>query len=139
MKLQILKEGQDVIEGYHQIYVKDQQVDFEGISDNECLEIIANDIIDEFSIPNIGAMLGAVAKKLRLGGTLVAGGTDLRLYCHAVLDGTISEAQAGSLIEHKKSLSCTEIMLNTLRQMGFSVEVYDTMGVHFEITVRRVK
>ena len=44
MKINIVSESGDALKGYQKVVVKDQSIDFTGISDNECQFILANKI-----------------------------------------------------------------------------------------------
>ena len=57
MKIQILRENQQAIENYTKIIVGDNQIDLSSISDNECSFILANDVLDSFSIENIDQLI----------------------------------------------------------------------------------
>lgn len=137
MRIHIGTEGTQFIKGYHSVIVKDQNIDLNAISNNECTEILANDILDEFRIENIGSVIQALLSKLRIGGKLVLGGTDILLFCKAVQDGSLSEAEYSNIIASKQSMTQAPLVLETLRGMGLNVEIYDINGIHFEVAVRR--
>ena len=46
MKIQVAKMSGDIIEGYNHIVVSDNHINYMNISDNECIEILANDVLD---------------------------------------------------------------------------------------------
>ena len=80
MKVQITTSNQEHIAGYREISIKDGKIDFQEISDNECIYILANNILDVFPADHLKQCIAELVKKLRLGGTLVVGGTDLRVF-----------------------------------------------------------
>jgi hypothetical protein len=137
MKIHVGNPQTQFIGGYNAIQVVDEQIDLSAISDNECVEILASEILDEFQIHNIGQVIQLLLSKLRIGGKLIIGGTDVLLFCKAVQDGSISEQDYCNIISSKKSMTQTNIVLDTLRQLGLTIEVSDINGIHFEATVRR--
>ena len=53
MKINIVSEFEEALEGYRKILVTDQGIDFADISDNECEFILANKILNHFDYKNI--------------------------------------------------------------------------------------
>lgn len=137
MKIHIGKKDTQFIAGYVPIIVEDQEFDLSAISDNECTEILANEILDEFDLGRLNDLVQTLISKLRMGGKLVIGGTDILLFCKGVLDGSLTEVEWGNMITLKRSMTKTSVVLNGIRSMGLNVEIYDVNGVHYEITVRR--
>ena len=80
MRVQVARMGVETIQGYQHVVASDNYINFMDISDNECTEILANDILDCFSVEKIAECLQLLASKLRLGGSLVVGGKDVRLF-----------------------------------------------------------
>ena len=67
MKVQIAKMGEPIIEGYNHVVCSDNYINFMDISDNECSEILAQDVLDNFSIDKIQQCISSLVSKLRLG------------------------------------------------------------------------
>ena len=80
MKLHIVKPEQESIENYTRVDANPDSLDLSKVSDNECTMILANDILDLFHIDNLPQLLEHLVKKIRMGGELVVGGTDVRLF-----------------------------------------------------------
>ena len=105
MKIHILKSDQKEIENYKRITVSDDQINLSEISDNECSFILANDVLDSFSVENIGSLITSIIKKLRIKGAVVIGGTDIRLFSKNVINGTISGENAAKIIGSLRSMT----------------------------------
>ena len=103
MRVQVARMGVETIQGYQHVVASDNYINFMDISDNECTEILANDILDCFSVEKIAECLQLLASKLRLGGSLVVGGKDVRLFSKAVINGqinsTITMPNSGGIID----------------------------------------
>ena len=53
MKIHITRPQEESIENYKRIEVHDNSLDLSMISDNECESILANELLDSFSIDKI--------------------------------------------------------------------------------------
>lgn len=142
MKLQVLDSRVDQsqgIENYKIVRVSDQGLDLHGVSDNECEEILAPDFCDSVPMQNILDGIQILLKKLRLGGTIVIGGTDVRAYAKAVLGGAIDFMTAASLINNARSFTNLEMTRNTLSELGLQVIETHINGIHYEVKCVRSK
>ena len=140
MKLQILKhEGQEKITGYESVVAEPNKIDLSTVTDNEAEQILAADCVDMFSAQNIGAFLTALRSKLRLGGTLVIGGTSLDLFAKAVVNGLLTPEDASGTVDMAQSFSSPEMISNTLTDLGLKIQNVLTNGVHYEISCVRAQ
>ncbi|MQF98132.1 MAG: hypothetical protein FI729_01180 [SAR202 cluster bacterium] len=137
MKLQILREGQDKIENYHHITVTTNNVDLSEIVNNECDQILATDILDDFTIDAIPELISAISTKLRMNGELSIGGTDIRLFCKGVLNGIIDLNQASSVVSSISSASSLVTIEEIVSGLGLKVVDTHMTGIHFEIKAVR--
>ena len=137
MKIHIVKPGQQAIENFKKVECLDNSVDLSEISDNECELIMANDIIDSFDIPNIEGLLKSLISKLRINGTIIVGGTDVRLLCKNVINDQISEVEASRIISGLKSATNLESMRASLMNTGLNFVSSQLSGIHYELTMKR--
>lgn len=137
MKIQILTGNSSPIEGYGHFRVENESINLSILSDNECEFILANEAVDDFSTENIAVATQAIVKKLRLGGTIVIGGTDVRLFSKAVVNCTINETDASSIIKSKRSMSTAENIINLMSRLGLKVQNSVMSGIHYEVTAIR--
>jgi len=137
MKIHIVKPGQQAIENFKKVECLDNSVDLSEISDNECELIMANDIIDSFDIPNIEGLLKSLISKLRINGTIIVGGTDVRLLCKNVINDQISEVEASRIISGLKSATNLESMRASLMNTGLNFVSSQISGIHYELTMKR--
>lgn len=140
MKLQILKhDGQDKISGYETVVAEPNSIDLSNVSDNEAEQILAPDCVDMFSTQNIGTFLQALRSKLRLGGSLVIGGTSIDLFAKAVVNGVMSPEDASGVIDMSCSFSSPTMLTNSLKDLGLNIQNIITNGIHYEISCVRVQ
>ena len=122
MKIHILKSDQKEIENYKRITVSDDQINLSEISDNECSFILANDVLDSFSVENIGSLITSIIKKLRIKGAVVIGGTDIRLFSKNVINGTISGENAAKIIGSLRSMTTLNDTQNIIKSLGLNID-----------------
>ena len=137
MKIHILKSDQKEIENYKRITVSDDQINLSEISDNECSFILANDVLDSFSVENIGSLITSIIKKLRIKGAVVIGGTDIRLFSNNVINGTISGENAAKIIGSLRSMTTLNDTQNIIKSLGLNIDSTQISGIHYEIKATR--
>jgi len=137
MKVQITTSNQEHIAGYREISIKDGKIDFQEISDNECTHILANNILDVFPAQQVKLCIMELVKKLRLGGTLVVGGTDLRSFSLNVINGMLQPNEASDIISSVSSMSDTGTIADIIREMNLTIINTQIGGVHYEISAER--
>ena len=107
------------------------------ISDNECSEILAQDVLDNFAIDNIHQCISSLVGKLRLGGKLVVGGTDIRLFSRMVSNNTLNEVEASNILSSANSMTSATKVKPIIQSLGLQVISVMVSGIHFEITATR--
>ena len=137
MKIQILRQDQKPIEGYQQITVDRNSLDLATVSDNECEFILAPDVLDSFSGDGAGQVIQALYSKLRLGGTLVIGGTDVRLFSKAVLNGAVGVMDASNIVTNCHAMTSVEMTKVTLQGLGLFINSTSLDGLHYELKATR--
>ena len=138
MKLQILKDGQDQIANYSHIVARNNKIDISHIVNNECEQILATDVLDCFTHDGIPELLQALVSKLRMGGEMSVGGTDMRLLCKSIINGSITPTEGSAIISDLYSSSSLQVIQETLEKLGLTVVDTHINGIHFEVKVRRV-
>ena len=137
MKLHIVRPNQDAIENYTKAIALENNINLSEVSDNECEVIMANDIVDAFTIDKIGELVMSLSKKMRMNGTLVLGGTDIRLLCKAIVNDQITEQEGSNIISTLSSASNLALLKSALEGVGLSVLSTQITGIHYEVTAKR--
>ncbi len=137
MKIHVTRIDQETVENYNHVIVSDGYINFLDISDNECQEILANDVLDNFSIDKVGECITSLVNKLRLGGTIVVGGKDVRLFAKAVLNNGISEIEASEIVNSCQSMSSINDIVPVLQHLGLKIINTNVAGIHYEVKASR--
>jgi hypothetical protein len=135
MKIHIIKQGETAIEGYKKIELLPgfMLLGLDEVSDNEADVIFANDILDALPANVIQQTISQLATKLRLGGTLTVGGTELRTFTKNVTNQTIPEEQAVDIIRNSQSMVNVNKLSDLMRSMGLKIEAATINGIHCEV------
>ena len=135
MKIHIIKQGETAIEGYKKIELLPgfMLLGLDEVSDNEADVIFANDILDALPASVIQQTISQLATKLRLGGTLTVGGTELRTFTKNVTNQMISEDQAIEIIRNSQSMVNVNKLSDLMRSMGLEIETTTINGMHCEV------
>ena len=137
MKLQIVKPEQESIENYTRVDVAPNTIDLSVAADNECTSILANDVLDSFSVENVPSLLAQLVKKIRMGGELIVGGTDIKLFCKFVVNDQIDELSATRLLGSVQSMTTLSHTVGSLTELGLKIVSSQVNGVHYEIKASR--
>tara|TARA_R100000005_G_C4883907_1_gene134169 strand:- start:183 stop:599 length:417 start_codon:yes stop_codon:yes gene_type:complete len=134
MKLQIIEDESQKIEGFETVMTS-QYLNLDNIPSNSCEIIIAKQALD--STVDAEESLAKICSKVRLGGSVVISGTELRCFFKNVVNGMIDEASASVLVGKSLSLSTIDTVKNGLRALGFFVKSSTINGVSYEVTAER--
>lgn len=137
MKVHILEKGAEPIGGYSVIELKGGKADMGSLSDNECESILASDVVDHLDIQGVHGFLVDARKKMRIGSSIVIGGTDIRLLSRAIINNQVDVMEANSLIYSKRSCSDINSILSILQAVGLTIESTKMVGIHYEIEAKR--
>ena len=125
MKIHIIKQGETAIEGYKKIELLPgfMLLGLDEVSDNEAEVIFANDILDSLPANVIQQTISQIAGKLRLGGTLTLGGTELRTFAKNVTNQ----------IRNSQSMVNINSLADLVRSIGLDIETTTISGIHCEV------
>lgn len=135
MKLQITKPEDAAIQGYENITFN-SDFDLSQYPDNSFDEILANGILDLISLVDIATVIKYIVSKLRIGGRISVGGTDIRLFAKSVLTGH-SPLMASNTIKAAQSMTERSDIENMLRSIGLHIHSVTINGDNYEITAVR--
>lgn len=140
MKIQLVSDPSVGIEGYTLVnYAKDGLNFLDTLSNNECEEIIATDILNHVPYNNIDGVIQKFVTKLRYNGKLVLGGYDLRSFCRAVINNLISETEGLQIIQSARSMVPCNSITNYLTSLGLTIQSSIINGPTYEVTAIRHK
>ena len=137
MKIHVVNKEEESIVGYERVEISNGGVDLGKFSDNECEFIMASDCLDLLSYNSAKDFLLQARQKLRLKGTLLVGGADLRLLARSISMEAVSVEDANQLIFSKNSLSDTTTVSKLVSGLGMTILSTRVSGLHYEIEASR--
>lgn len=138
MKLQVLKAGQEGIDGYNQVVVdQPNSLEVSHVVDNSCEEILGADVMEMFHVSNAPQLCQGLVSKLRLGGTIVVGGTDVRLFAKSVTNGLITSLEASDITTKIYSMSSPDVIKDVFNRLGLKIVNVHLDGLHYEVKAAR--
>lgn len=137
MKIHIVNKDEDHVQGYEKVEITEDGFNLSKYADNECSFILASDCLDLIEYEDIQDRILSLRKKMRIGSTLVVGGTDIRLLARAITNGSIDTATANLIIRHKKSCLDVNSISKILTELGLKIVTTKISGLHYEIEASR--
>lgn len=136
MKLQVITNNQKPIEGYKTAVVGDK-FDVSDVVANSCEFIMSPDACDAFHLQDFEQFISTLVGKLRLGGSIVLGGTDIRAFCKSVSLGIIPLQDASAMVANVRSMTSPDVVIQLLNKFGLKVETVNIDGLHYEVKAGR--
>lgn len=137
MKIHVVNKGEDHIEGYERIEPQNGEINLSGFSDNECDFIMASDCLDFLGYNSAKDFLMQSRQKLRINGTLLVGGADIRMLARSIIDESIDLETANGFIFSKKSLLDVNTVSGMVSELGLQIVSTRISGIHYEIESSR--
>lgn len=137
MKIQIVYEEKEAIEGFEVINIKYGLDSLKGIIDHSSEEIYIPESLDKLDLENANLVLSTALKKLRLDGKIFISGTSLRSVCLNVIGNEINYESFSKLIAQSSSLRDVNDIEEILINQNISIETSTVRGNTYEITATR--
>lgn len=139
MKIQLIKNKEEAISGYQSVVYSPSLMlnNLQVVSDNQSEFILASNILDDFALKTHQDILASLVKKLRINGTIVVGGTDIRVFCKSLINSSINESDASDIIGSRQSMSNLQNVVEMLKSFGLKIQSTHITGMHYEVTAVR--
>lgn len=138
MKIDVVGNASDAISGYKPVIIQqDGSLDLFGISDSECVEIRANNVVDKFKASQLENNLVSLIKKVRLGGKFVLSGLDCNIVSRQLLSGQLDERTFGVIVENNNSMSSLKTVAQIVKSQGLKIETQKLSGYTYQIVATR--
>lgn len=109
------------------------------VDNNECTEIVAGELINYIPVEKVFNILNHVCMKLRHGGRIVVGGTDVRVVSLGVVNGSLDPKEFNNIVfaDGNKSILPMNDMADILCKIGLTILSREFNGVNYLITAER--
>jgi hypothetical protein len=137
MKLQILMQDEDKIEGFTSVKLPELPSAAPNIADNECEVIVATKILNLLQQEQIEGFVTMLTTKLRRGGTLVLSGIEPKVLCKMISNDTIRVETLNNVVAQCNSTFPLKDCLSLLSGKGLQIKNAAIQGVEYEIQAQR--
>lgn len=98
MKLLIINQPQEVIEGYTVVDLRVGLDELEQVINNSCTDIALTNCLDSLNKQEAKSVLNLAASKMRLGAKMSISGIELKSLCRNALNNSLSSDQFSDII-----------------------------------------
>lgn len=139
MKLQLIRDDNNVIDGFKTISYSDPNKinELNDIVSNSCEYILANTVLDDFEIEESPKIVFALVSKLRIGGSIVLLGHDINILAKALINNEIGPNEMSAYVKDKRSVSTALNTVSLLRDHGLEIVSVKYNSYLYEIFAKR--
>tara|TARA_R110000824_G_scaffold237657_2_gene426472 strand:- start:13 stop:444 length:432 start_codon:yes stop_codon:yes gene_type:complete len=126
------------IKNYKSVCIdRDGSINYLEISDAECEEVRAIDVIDTFYTGDFEQNLLSLLKKIRMNGKIVLSGCDCNILSRMLIQRQVDEKYYSSIVSNKNSMSSIKTVSSILKGFGLKIETQRFTGSNYEIVATR--
>ena len=137
MKLLIINQQQDVIEGYQVVDLRVGIDQLDQIVNNSCTDVILTNCLDTLSKEDAKKVLSIAASKMRLGGEMSISGVELKSLCRYALNNTLSSDQVSDIISGMNCIFTSQEISQLASSVGLHIDTILVQGHLYEIKISR--
>tara|TARA_Y100001972_G_C7665933_1_gene336675 strand:- start:3942 stop:4364 length:423 start_codon:yes stop_codon:yes gene_type:complete len=139
MKLQIIQDQSEAIEGYKSVLATNfMPPNVDDVIDNSCETISIGDTLDLYPVEFRTKVLSPILKKLRLNGEFFFSGTEPRALSKMYINNLIGTETFSKVIGSTNSVLEIDKAISLVEQVGLSIETSTINGYKYEIRSRRI-
>jgi len=132
MKIHILKEISDCIDGYNPIFVENNTVNLD-VPNNSINSIIMVNTIEEISHRYIDDFIHKIRQLLRINGTLLITGIDVNCLSRDLINGVIDCTVYNEIVYQRKAVYDCKELSEKLNELGIKVDKILLKGSSYEL------
>lgn len=137
MKIYITEHLDKAIENYKLIPILYGKIDVISIPNNSATEIIAIDAMDSIPSHLLVEFIKSVRQKMRIGASLIVGGTELSALARDLINHKISTKDFNESVLNKRGIYRSLDIIDLLKQAGLTIDKTIIRGYNYEISASR--
>lgn len=138
MKIQILKNIEDCVDGYNPIILDDTDLNIDA-PDNSISEILIINSIEHLSYHNLDKLLMTIRKLLRLKGRLSINGVDINCISRDLINRSIDVKTYNEIVFSKAGIYDSKELCEKLIGLGLTIDKVYLRGSIYEIKAIRLQ
>lgn len=132
MKIQILKNISDCIDGYNPVFIDNGDINID-VPDNSVSSILVLNSIEEIPFNLISNFLEKIKRLLRINGKIVITGVDINCLCRDLLNRTLNTKIYNEIVFNRKGIYDSKELTDALSAMGLTIEKVLLKGSTYEL------
>jgi hypothetical protein len=136
MKIQIIKDIIDCVDGYNPIFVEEDTINLD-VPDNSISSILMINTIELISYKSIDPFLSKIRQLLRLNGNIVITGVDINCLSVDCVNRAIDCAVMNEVIYNRKAIYDCKELSDKLSSLGIKTDKLLFKGATYELHATR--
>lgn len=138
MKIQILKDIQDCVDGYTPVILGDNGIDID-VPNNSVSDILIVNSIENISYDKLDELLMSIKRLLRLNGTVVINGVDINCISRDLINRSIDVKTYNEIVFSKTGIYDSKELCEKLIGLGLTIDKVFLRGSIYEIKAIRLQ
>lgn len=132
MKIQILNNITDCIDGYNPIFIEDNTINLD-VPDNSISSILMTNSIEQVSHDHINQFLSKLRQLLRINGKIVLTGVDVNCLSRDLINKVINVSVFNEIVYNRKGMYDSSELASKLLSLGLEIEKILLKGSTYEL------
>ena len=132
MKIQILNNITDCIDGYNPIFIEDNTINLD-VPDNSISSILMTNSIEQISYDHINQFLSKLRQLLRKNGKIVLTGVDVNCLSRDLINKVINVSVFNEIVYNRKGIYDSSELASKLLSLGLEIEKILLKGSTYEL------
>lgn len=132
MKIQILNNIADCIDGYNPVFIENNTIDIDT-PDNSISSILMTNSIEQISYDYINQFLSKMRQLLRINGKLVITGVDINCLSRDLINKTINVSTYNEIVYNRKGIYDSSELATKLLSLGLQIDKILLKGSTYEL------
>lgn len=137
MKLLIINQQQETIEGYQIVDLRSGLEQLDQVVNNSCTDIILTNCLDSLCKEDAKKVLSTASSKMRLGGKMSISGIELKSLCRDALNNMLSSDNFGDIIQSMSCVFTSQEIVQLISSINLKIDTVLVQGHTYEIKISR--
>jgi cyclopropane fatty-acyl-phospholipid synthase-like methyltransferase len=136
MKLQILTDIKDCIDGYNPVFLDNETLNVD-VPDNSVSSILMIGSIESVSYKSLDNLLNTIRRLLRINGKVIINGIDVNCISRDLINRIIDTKTYNEVVFSKNAIYDSKELCNKLSSLGLTIEKITLKGSIYELHASR--
>lgn len=132
MKVQVLKDISECIDGYNPVFIEDNTINID-CPNNSINEILMINTIEEISCQYVEDFLKKLRTLLRVGGKIVITGIDINCLSRDLINKIIDSDVYNQIIYNRRGIYSCKELAEKLNSLGIQIDKMTFKGSTYEL------